>query len=558
MLRSTTIDQNFVDAQRADHTWELFFKVDSLSGDNNIFSVADQPSAPVADDWILAVQILSGGDIRLFWEVNDADQDYTVSGAGVTANVWHTMAVSRRTDPGDSTHYITRVYLDGVFIEEITQASSWTAGTGLRLLSTSGTNDRIALGSGDSSSGGADYAGALTGIRCVELALTDTQVLDDHNDWNNNGVLVFDNHGASTTLCQYDLDEPPEFLDESPMGLHGQSDDAGTSAGMNAYEGIDVCTKLDLVGTGGRAYHTFSGGNLLTPFQADPAAFLALHGRSFVDFFNDDLGVPEWTVECYGIFDANPLPADWRIVQVADAVGESLATNWLARGKIDPSTLLGENFFERGAGVDTNVATASPVVVNGEQHGLMHVAIRQREDPGISGNILMDFFINGVLVDSTASTLPPQGGGAFDQNFRCLEGPGYFQELKISKVAVSDADILANSNAVGGDPPAVISVTPASGTAIDDDQTLEFDIVADIGIPVAVNLIWLKYEDHLTFTVVFDGQAFLPPFDGTVTDTLGDGSSLHFTIQAEGRWRDDIQQMRVRSLGSNGFLDVEI
>ena len=557
MLRSATIDQNFVDAQRADNTWELYFKLDSLTGPNYPFSVADTVSVAVADDWLMSIQILANSDIRIFWEVNDADQEYHVSGSGITANTWHTIAISRREDPGDTTHYITRVFVDGVFIEEFDKLSTWVSGTGLRTLSTSGTNDHMVLGSGDSVSTGGDLAGSIAGIRCVELALTDTQIRNDHLDWVANGVLVFDNHGAGTTLCQYDLDEIPEFLDESPMGLHAQADTAGVSGGMSAYTGSDVCTKMDLIGTEGSSYH-LDGGNILIPFQADPIAFTALHGREFHEFFNDAIDVPEWTVEFYGVFDSLALPGDWVVMQIGDAVGETLPNNWLTQVRIDSATLVGENFYERGTGTDINTATAGAVLTDNEQFGLMHIAIRQREDPGTPGNVLVDFFVNGVLRDTTATALPAQGGGAFDQNLRALGGRGYVQELKISKIAVTDAQILINSNAVGGTEPEILNVTPASGTSIDDDQVLEFDIIADVGLALAVSLIWFKYEDRLTYTVVYDGASFLPPFTGTVTDTIGDGSSLHFAIQADGRWRGDIQQMRVRTVGSNGFLDVEI
>lgn len=555
-LRSAVIDQDFIDAQITDHTWQVYFKSDENTSDNAIFAVGDDFSVATASDWLLSVTILSNGNIRLFWESQNADQTYDVTGITVLANTWHTLMVSRRTDPLNTNNFITRVYFDGGFVEEFDLNDTWVSGNGLKPISTSGTSDVLVLGASDASNNAEDFNGAIAGLRCVELALTDTQIVNDHNDWISNGVLVLDNHGANTTLCQYNLDERPDFLDESPNGLHATKRlYTGT---MNTYEGTDVCDVLDIVGTNGVAYHNDNIGLLFSP-HTNSVEFVARNGRELYQFFNDDIDIPEWTVEFYGVFDSRaPGLSAWSVLDIIGGSGAGADANVLALSSINTSTLIGKNDYERGTDVSVATVTPGAVISNNEQHGVMHVALRHREDPSMAGNVITEFFINGVLIDTTNSDLPAQNGGQFRQYFRCLVAEGYMQEFKLSKVAVSDAQILANAQAIGEATPQIVTVTPPSGTTIPDDQILEFDVVSDVGIPVSVTLIWLKYAEQSTSTVVYDGASFLPPFTGTITDTLGDGSSLHFKIIAEGRWRNDIEEMRVRVLGTNGILDVEI
>ena len=73
-----------------------------------------------------------------------------------------------------------------------------------------------------------------------------------------------------------------------------------------------------------------------------------------------------------------------------------------------------------------------------------------REDPGNAGEALVEHFINGQLVSTRSiGTDLPQGGTS--ATLRLGPWIGWIQDLKISRIARTDAEILSDYERVSND-----------------------------------------------------------------------------------------------------------
>lgn len=430
------------------HTWEVLFRFDLLafSGTRTIATISGT-SESAADDFLGRVVVTGGGEIECFWERSGFNQQATTSGAGIVPGQWHVVHVTREDRVGEeSTKWTTSIYVDGVLINTFDTDGSHSQGTGLKPNTTSGTNARLGVGA-NAATGTNDFFGAIGHVRIVSSLMSPAQISSAATALLDTGEVS----DGLTAYVHYKLNEQPDLIDEGPWGFHMET--AWPLNRIVQYNEPKALRPVDLVGTGGRGRAANNQSSILAHRMGE-AAFNSLNGRTFLQYFNDDFGVPEYTVAGWFTYSATN-DATTLFLSSFGGSGESLATNFLYQIGITTQPVWNDSFFaERGSGVNITPTPGPAPILNvnepGENFGRIHWAFRMREDPGNAGEALVEHFINGQLVSTRSiGTDLPQGGTS--ATLRLGPWIGWIQDLKISRIARTDAEILSDYERVSND-----------------------------------------------------------------------------------------------------------
>ena len=448
-LVSQVIDQALIDANRVDHSFEFLFRFDEqVGGEDYVFSIGGPASVNTSLDWLMRFSRLSSGALSLWWERFDSDERaVTTSTTLTTDGQWHVAHVTRTEDPGLAGSFFASLYIDGAFVESWgVGATAYTTGSGLIPDVTSGTADRIHIGSGGGSAFD-NFFGAVGSVRMINRLLTPVEIAEASATLLSAGTIAYD---APNTVFHYQLDEAPDWIDESPNGFHIVT--AGSVLGDDEYRGIDANKIFDLLNgstCNGRAQRINNTPIEIGPYF-NPVLLQNRHGvDSLHEIFTDTNGLPEWTFEAFVVHAASTAATpNGRIIQFLGATGESLATNNLLQ--LDWGTdSLPVYFGEEGAGVNIQPGAFSPLfdVTFGEQYQAFHLAVRMREDPNFPGQVRMDIFVNGRLRSVFDEFNASQGGtSALNRLFFFANGyDGWVQDVKLSATARTDEEIEADA-----------------------------------------------------------------------------------------------------------------
>lgn len=141
---------------------------------------------------------------------------------------------------------------------------------------------------------------------------------------------------------------------------------------------------------------------------------------------------------------------------------------------------------------------------------------------------------------------------------------GWFDASAFSvKVKATDSDGNVLSQTVGtwtsaaNPPPAaagptIQNIVPASGTQLATVNTPVAFQVFDDSPSIEAVLIWVKYtNDHRRF-IVYDGSAFVAPFDTYSTREVVSATTWNFSVRPLGGWPADIEDLRVVGVDGDG------
>lgn len=439
---TTDIDQDYNDAIRADFTQQFMFRFEwdhtELRG---IYGANNEVGTGASNDWLARISVTASGHLEAFWESNDANFNrITTSTAQGSPPIqiakWQVLTVV--WVPGASGYeisfYIHTLDSPGVVTGGLIESF---ADHGLLPLSTSGLGDsRITYGRSDRGGGDRPLIGPIAFGRIVKAALNATQIGDQAEELLTTGKLA--SQTLTNDLHRHEFNEPPDWLDEGPFGLHA-----------DAAMVVDRDTRkhhIDLLGSSGRSRRNASSGKARIGHLMQARSMGAVHGTDRLsDFFNDTFfAVPEYTFQFWGIVRSGATSevtiAQW------EATGETLATNFLFRYNLDVSTGDVNFFAERGSGVDIGRANVSLMGAWGtdltEQSVLL--TIRAGEKDGSPGVMQVRVSVNDDLdaISYDLSTGIPAGGTDGVGINWGWPNEGQLQEFKWSLGMISDQQIL--------------------------------------------------------------------------------------------------------------------
>lgn len=443
---SGVIDQALIDANRVDHTYELLFRFDSqVAGEDFIISIGGPPSGSASLDWLFRFGRFSDGRITLWWERFDSDERANTTSTTLVPNEsWHVAHVTRKEDPGNPGSFLTSLYIDGVFAESWGVGfTSYASGSGLIPAATSGTANQIWYGNGG---GINDFNGYIGSSRLITELMTPSEIAAAAATLLADGTIAYE---PARTQFHHAFDDPPMWLDESPTGFHSQFQG-------NFYSGSGPHQLLDFVNEpslGGRPRGVNNSPAYVDQYALE-VEMQARHGKSLIQVFNDDLGVPTWTAEAWVLHLAQGLDATHMLVQFDGASGESLSTNVLVQAGIQAGSFTPYNFHEIGSGTNVGGLFGDNPLFDtslGEQYQIYHLAVRSREDPSNPGQQIHEWFVNGLHRSTVGPMTPPQGGTHSDNLLKFFSNgwDSWVQEFKLSAVARTDQEIYDDAHRLG-------------------------------------------------------------------------------------------------------------
>jgi len=542
-----------------EYTFEILYQALEGATFRGPFAITGDGESAATDFLLRLAGTPNSGSIEMFWERSGADQQIAVAGAPhYVPGEWLVLHAVFRHRGGDplATKWAVQVYFSkpgsiGVLKGTYDQDAHFASGNGSKPATTSGTAAYLYIGQFDVPPSG--FYGNVGNVRFVSRAMTAVEITAAATELLAQGEVT----DGLPVLAHWDLNEAPDLFDEGPYGFH-------MNASWARYFGTEPKRRFDLVGTGGHP-GACNGSAAQLVHRNQYNTYKTNHGHYMYQTFNDErLAVPTYTLEGWFVY-ADRAPSTSRYFAQHTATGETLNSNVLFLFAM--STTLRSFFFaERGLGVDLSQAPANSALLNvneaRERYGKFHWAIRVRENPSVPGQALIEHFVNGNLVATHAMSGIPQGGsdsmGIIFGNWE-----GWIQDLKVSRVARTDAEIMADflrcsmADYQGETtPPTVTNIDPPGGLSLDPFHAVTFDVGDDTAL--LISAIWCKYRNSTKRLLIYDGiLLFSYPFTdaSTMLDVNGDGTLWRFSLYPTGGWPDDIEQLRVRVIDQAGNLD---
>lgn len=504
-------------------TWEGWVYVTNKGGTQYFWSYATGGESD-ATNFLGAVGVTAAFNIIIFWETGaGATNVETIqsTGAQVVPNEWTHVAV-RKTLAGSVA--TLSLFVNGELVETIGGLTNATGGTSSDwyLGRTSGTTTALhgALGSMRWSSVGRDDA---------EIAASAARETKDH---------VAD----EDTWAILAMAEEPAAVDLSGNGNHLRC--AGS-----------FIVHEPIAQDGGSA-KLFNGSTTFTMGQSLRPGAAPLLSAFLVEF------TVEWWARLHLGWNGDSNRGAWVF---GNPGSEAAAQNFVAFDLL--STGEGRVFSEYGSGSDSIWETAGSLFTGDEEWEAHHFAVTKRDDGG--GGAIYELYLDGVLVEESTTALlaldnaemsfltigSGQSTGSGQRWF------GVLDDLRISNVRRSAAEILASYEADasggggGGSAPVISNVQPPPGTlpgsrAQAAVTPIQFDATDPDGDLAGV-IVTLKYASRAESLVVYDGAAFLPPFDGPASSVELIEDGFRFVIEPRPSWEGDIERLRVYAFDGN-------
>lgn len=517
--------------------------------------IGDAASDAPAENILSKISINpSNGVFEFVWERGIDNHIGQTSSGDYTNGEWfvvHFVMSNRSSTAFNVEIFLSNSTVTAKSIGTFTEAADFLAGDGTKPSSIEGTNAHLYVGIHQPTLPA--WLGAIGSMRYVASAMTPGQVTTAATELLSTGRVT----DGLTSLSHWNMNERPSIVDESPHGFHLRE--------LNS-DNIPLSGPgFDIVGTGGRARRLTGA---VMKHGVDDTNFQTVHGRQLISFFNDDVDtIPEYTLEAWIVLPAQGLGTGTYRAWTWGPGGTSSTTNTLFRHSLT-SALETEFFAEHGAGTDITQSPANTQILGtgaepSDQYGRIHWAVRVRD---VTSTFTIEHFINGVLkATHTIANTPTGGEGTTGDGLRLGDWDGWVQDIRISKGARTDQEILDSANncgiTAGGSSdttaPTVTVNSPTSGTQISRHQPISFT-VTDVVPGVLITGVWIKYKFDSKRVLVYDGDNFKFPFDtfSTVTDLNTDQTQLDFSIRPLGGWAGEIEQLQVRAADGGGNIDL--
>ncbi len=532
----SNIDQDYNDAIRQTFTQQFLIKPEwPHTAARGIYGANNDVGSGSGNDWLARIHILSDGNLSAFWENNDTNTSVNTTALTLAIAKWQVVTVVWNAGTGYAIDFYVHE-LNGSIVTETYQESFGDMGTLPN--SASGLGDsRITYGRTDRAGNNGEYIGQIAFGRIYKGALTPTEIADQAEELLLTGTLA--TISDANDLHRHEFNEPPDWIDEAPYGLHANS---------GAIVDYDTGKKhIDLVGSGGRARRNASQAMRIGHLSVDETLEAAFGPDRMSDFFNDSfVAVPEYTFQWIGLWrdGGSNFIAQW------EDDSESLATNFLFRYDLNPAAGDVGFFAERGSGTNigrTNVVTTSAFGTDLLDQTML-VTVRAGDKPGSPGTMQVRVSINDQLdvITYDLANVPQGGTGGVGINWGWI-GAGYLQEFKWSFGMISDQQIEDDFARIldteGTAPPAdevapiITNLSPPASTLINSTDTLSFDIIdPDSGGEFGGVIVFVSYPDGTT-DVIHDGDTFRQPFTASPNNRIAITNGFRYTVRPSGGWK---------------------
>jgi hypothetical protein len=401
-LRSAgTIGSANVEALFADITIEAFVRVDA-DVDGCILAIGG-PTDGEVDELLQSVRVTPTRALVYQVEIGGTEQDTTSPDEVFELGTWFHLVVTVVEDvtPG---FLLGTIYVDGVEVH-----SGTVAGPLVGLVPGTGEDARICVGAGAETPID-PLDGAIGDLRVLNRVMTEEEIADDAALLSKTFVLPTE----AGELVRYRLDTRPSLVDV--VGDAHATAETTTPAPST----LLGASRLDLVGSRGSAVPTSA--EYLVSVRELAAARAALVGLDWTleMFVLPDVGSTGVILECGG---SGELAAGNILLSVSVVATRKIRVEW-----------------EQGAGTDEIFETAASAFTAAQEAGVLHLAVRSREDGSSPGDVRIAVFVNGVLAEESAAETPADGGA--DAVLRLGGGwSGRVQEVRLSAVARSNDEI---------------------------------------------------------------------------------------------------------------------
>lgn len=529
------IDQAFNDALRlAPFTQQVMFWYD-YSGDNRDCQIMGGQVSPTSsstgEDRLahLYVDVSAGETIVAHFESANLDTFVTLTGLVPELGKWHVLTVV--WDPSGSGYAIDAWLhkLDGT-VQEIANFS--VGDTGTKPIAGSGLTAAYAVGAVTAGTTVGYLQGALAFARIKKTSMTGVQALADATELLTTGTLA---EGTGDDLFRLEFNDPPAFIDEGPLGMHGQ--DVGWVYDYTA-GGAAGTRHIDLVGSGGRARFVNSDYSWV-PNTTQPSLLNQLiPGYTKLEsvFNNDVATVPGYTIQQVGVW--GPGTGNVLLLQWEGSDNPSWA-HTIFRLSINMATGTATWYSESGSNVGV---TISNLVVAGLQdlditQQTMLVTLRFGEKPGFPGTARFRVSINDQLdiMSGDLDAVPEDGRHGQGIEHHWPEG-GMYQEFKVSFAEISDDQILADWERMSDREGPCTTETPSLGAlSIEQVEILSANtLLLTFSEPLSQSEVNYLAESYSIMEL--NVRSVMPPIDDVspqevvlVTDEMQVGIAYHLT-----------------------------
>lgn len=334
--------------------------------------------------------------------------------------------------------------------------------------------------------------------------------------------------------------EEPDGIDEGPGGHHVR--EGGSSVETKFVDSIVLDPDGGAV--------AFDGTTIADQVEGQPSKRL-----------RDLIAATDWTFACWLQPSTRALNGQHALVQYG-GLGSGEVNNVLLQVNLNNDWRLHVR-HESGASVNRSFTTTDPLAAGDDQYGRCMIAVRKSVE---GSGVKYEVFFDGQPVEDSPELVNCTGSLIDDntQTFMVLGsaqagvegGLGTFGSMALYQSGLTDQEILDlyARGETGLPPPTVSNVSPGSGSEIDKNQAITFDVEDES--EVTLGLVWMKYAKDRRTYLVYDGSAFRAPFDtySTVDDVNGDGTKYSFSVRPLGGWEGEVGELTVRA--TDGNLDV--
>lgn len=467
---------------------------------------------------LFSVGVLDTGELYLYWETGSGtNTNITTTYFPPFDGVWRLWTILK-----NSTAKVINVLVDGVAVYTTSYTNDPTDGTAGSLL----------FGSGSPvASDQQGFNGCVCQFQISDVIRNNTWITAQTAAFASTGLLVTD----SSVKYRVSLGSQPAARDIGPLGYHLVSDGMGVTNITGPSESL---IRNDVSGGQGRSFNN------------------CLLNATWSQYLKDTFA-GSFTVE--GFFQVMaPFSSTGNVIFLfgGDTAQETEAYN-AVQGTVQTDLSLTFQ-VEHDAGVNSVVTTAPGLVVIGR---IYHVAFRKiNTGATFTGSIWLD----GVkvaeqtgLVRETGFTNPELvslklGGGTQATFF------GYLDDVRLSKIARSDAEIVADYTGGGQQDLEVVLAWPDARQGL----TITSDRSTARYTPVSFNVynadsqfcLLIKFRNDDRVYVAYDNAVgFRPPFNSDLSTFLtsatvgpnGESGGRRMTILQNGGWQDSIEWLGI-------------
>ena len=107
-----------------------------------------------------------------------------------------------------------------------------------------------------------------------------------------------------------------------------------------------------------------------------------------------------------------------------------------------------------------------------------------------------------------------------------------------------------NGGGLDSSPPIVTNVVPATGVSRGSTQSVQFDVIDDIGLRAVI--LFANFNNGGPCEVIWDGLQFRDPYSASVQGVLIVNRSQRFVVSRRGGWPASTLEVVVNAIDTSG------